>query len=238
MPWNLLILPLIGGYFIISQSNRFRFTQQRLDRQRLIFDSSMAGLILLITSFLLREIVDGIFPGLISSIYECFPVKTPYLGTTICAFLFSLIFTYIGNQTIFRDNKYHVQAAIRRVGNELELLLLSSLQHTYLLEFTLENDKVYIGWVKELPIPSISTYIRIIPAFSGYRDEEKHLNFTTDYYQVYNEYIEQGVVKEIGEMNIDLIIPLEQLVTVSYFDNEMYEKFVDSSDNMGRDIAG
>ena len=238
MPWNLLILPLIGGYFIISQSNRFRFTQQRLDRQRLIFDSAMAGLILLITAFILRAIIDGLIPGLIPSIYGFFPVKTPYFGTTFSAFLFSLVFTYLGNKTIFRDNKYHVQAAIRRVGNELELLMLSSLQHTYLLEFTLENDKVYIGWVKEMPIPSISTYIRIIPAFSGYRNDDKHLNFNNAYYQVYNDYIERRVVDEIAEMNVDLIIPLERLVTVSYFDNEMYKEFVDSSDNMGRDIAG
>lgn len=232
-------MPLVGGYFIISQSNRFRFTQQRLDRQRLIFDSSIAGLILLLASFLIREIIDGIIPGLISSIYECFPVKKPYLGTTFCAFLFALIFTYLGNQTLFRDNKHHVQAAIRRVGNELELLLLSSLQNSYLLEFTLENDKVYVGWVKELPIPSISNYIRIIPAFSGYRDEEKDLNFTTDYLRVYDEYMEHKEAKGISAMNVDLIIPVERLATFSYFDSEMHQRFAGSSQNIERkQVAG
>lgn len=128
---------------------------------------------------------------------------------------------------IFSNHKDQIQKAIKRIGNELEHLMESSLKHSYLLEFTLENDKVYIGLVKELPIPRVTTYIRIIPFFSGYRDHAKRLHFTTNYLPVYSEYIEKGGATDVGELNVDLIIALEKLVT--YFDNDMYEKFQDTS---------
>ena len=187
MPWNLLILPLIGGYYVMSQSNYFKFAQQRLDRQRLIFDSIIAGLILLVSTFILRKIVSYILPDVIPAFYEFFSVKTPYIGTAFCSFLLGVIVTFGGNYLVFSDHKYQIQKAIKRIGNELELLLESSLKHSYPLEFTLENDKVYIGLVKELPIPRVTTYIRIIPFFSGYRDQEKRLHFTTNYLPVYSE---------------------------------------------------
>lgn len=111
------------------------------------------------------------------------------------------------------------------VGNELELLLRSSFNDAKLLDFTLDTDKVYIAWVKELPIPTVSNYIRVIPVFSGFRDEQKKLIFTTHYLDVYSEYVQEGKIQSVYELDVDLIITLDNLVSVSYFDIEMYERF-------------
>lgn len=94
-----------------------------------------------------------------------------------------------------------------------------------MLEFTLDTDKVYVGFLKELPIPTTTDYIRIIPMFSGYRDEKKQLIFTTDYYTVYREYIDKKKINKIDDLKIDMILTLDNLVTVSYFDQENYESF-------------
>ncbi|MEO6903650.1 MAG: hypothetical protein ABI315_10970, partial [Bacteroidia bacterium] len=121
--------------------------------------------------------------------------------------------------------------AIKEVGNEFELILKSSFTEGLLLQFTLDNNKFYIAWVKELPIPSISNYIRIIPAISGYRNNEKELVFISQYLSVYAEYIEEGKITDIEELKIDLILDLRRIVSVSYFEKEMYNRFNKLKDN-------
>ena len=164
-------------------------------------------------------------PSLIPFIHGYFPIKTPFIGTTFFSFLIAVLITEIGNLTFCRDPKRQIEKAIKVVGNELELLLRSSFKDAKLLEFTLDTDKFYIAWVKELPIPTVSNYIRVIPVFSGYRDVQKKLIFTTHYLDVYSEYVEEVKFQSLYELDVDLIITLDNLVTVSYFDIEMYERF-------------
>jgi len=117
-----------------------------------------------------------------------------------------------------------VAKAISKVGNELELLLTRDDQ---LIEFSLENNKFYVGWVKELPIPGVSAYIRIYPFVSGYRDDQKRLVFTTDYSSVYAGYIQRGEIKGIDELDVDLVVPVSRIMTAKYFDFDMYDRFND-----------
>ncbi len=62
MPWNLLLLPLVAGYYIFTRSYFFKFKQQRLDQQRLIFESIIWAVIASVTTYLLRLIYESISP--------------------------------------------------------------------------------------------------------------------------------------------------------------------------------
>lgn len=225
MPWNLLILPLAGGYYIITRCNFYKFKQQRLDKQRLIFDSILIGITIIAITFFIRKATEAIAPSWILEMSKFLPVQLPYIGTTIFSFLFSVIFTEVGNVTFWRSKRTQIERAIKQVGNELELLLKSSFNDSKLLQFTLDTDKFYIAWVKELPIPTVSNYIRVIPVFSGYRDDQKRLVFTTHYLTVYSDYVNEGRVENIEELDVDLVLTLDNLVSVSYFDVEMFERF-------------
>jgi hypothetical protein len=224
MPWNLLLLPLVAGYYIFTKSYFFKFRQQRLDQQRLIFESIIWAVIASVTTYLLRLIYESISSFEFQQIiYRAIPIKSPYAGTSLCVLLLSIIGTEVSN--VFLDEKKRIIKAIKSIGNEFELLLKSSFTENKLLLFTLNNDKIYIAWVKELPIPSVSKYVRIIPIISGYRDEQKNVIFTTHYLSVYSEYIKEGKVKSIEELDTDLIINSDDIVTVSFFDTEMYAVF-------------
>lgn len=223
MPWNLLILNLVAGYYLLTRSYYFKFEQQRLDRQRLIFESVLLGVALTITSYVLRIIFEYVSPGIFKAVYSEFPIKTPFVGTSFCTILLSIILAKGGN--IILDKEKFIKKAIKDVGNEFELLMKSSFTNKNLLQFTLDNDKFYVAWVKELPTPSISNYVRVIPALSGYRNTEKELIFTSHYLSVYSEYIKEGKVTNIVELNTDLVIDLDNIVTVSNFDLEMYQRF-------------
>ena len=47
MPWNLLILPLLGGFWLLRTCNLFRFRSQYLEGYRLLMESAIAGVVLI-----------------------------------------------------------------------------------------------------------------------------------------------------------------------------------------------
>lgn len=223
MPWNFLILPLVAGYYLLTRSYYFRFKQQRLDTQRLIFESVLLSVCLTIFTYLIRVIVEHTFPLSIATLYQLIPIKIPYVGTAVFTLVFAVLFSEIINLILNKER--FIINAIRSVGNEFELMLASSFTEGLLLQFTLDNNKFYIAWVKELPIPSISSYVRIIPAISGFRNDEKELVFTSQYLSVYAEYINEGKITAIEQLKIDMVLDLKNIVSVSYFDKEMYNRF-------------
>lgn len=223
MPWNFLILPLVAGYYLLTRSFYFRFKQQRLDTQRLIFESVLLSVGITIFTYFIRILVEHFSPTLFFAVYKFIPIKMPYVGTAIFTLVFAVIFSEISNLVLNKER--FIKHAINSVGNEFELMLASSFTEGLLLQFTLDNNKFYIAWVKELPIPSISSYIRIIPAISGYRNDEKELIFTSQYLSVYAEYINEGRITDIEQLKIDLVLDLKNIVSVSYFDKEMYNRF-------------
>lgn len=226
MPWNLFILPLIGGYYILSRSNYFKYKQQRLDRQRLLFDSVLASVCLFFGAFIFRKLIEllKLDFGLINLTYSLFPIKIPLFGTALFSLIIAILLTEFSNRLLFKNYKTYIQTAVKEVGNELELLLESSLTNSKMLAFTLDTGKYYVVWVKELPIPTITNYIRVVPIFSGYRDTEKEVIFTTHYLSAYSNYIENINLKSLEDLDIDLIITLDNVVSVSYFDIDMYEQ--------------
>jgi hypothetical protein len=115
--------------------------------------------------------------------------------------------------------------AIKNIGNEFELLLETSWNDPHLIQFTLKNEKVYVGWLKTLPVPGESNYVSILPVLSGYRESEsKRMHLTTQYLDIYALYVQEGVVTNIDILT-NLVIKVDEVLTASKFDIEMYDKF-------------
>src|SRR5690606_12080460 len=223
MPWNLLILPLVAGYYLLTRFYPLKYKQQRLDRQRLIFESILIAVCISVITYLIRIVVGLILPTFCDALHSKLPIKTPYIGTSLAILVLSIAFAEFTN--LFLDKEKYVKKAIKSVGNEFELLLKSSFEHRKMLQITLKNEKVYVAWVKELPIPSISNYIRVIPVMSGYRTENREVEYTTHYLSVYADYVKNGETLNISDLNVDLVINNSEIVTLSYFDLKMYKKF-------------
>lgn len=223
MPWNLLILPLVAGYFLLTKCYVFKFHQQRLDRQRLIFESILLGIAIMVVTYILREIFFAVLPNFSNLIYSYSPFDIPYALTSFFTITVSILFTVIYNW--FSTDKEWIKKSIKDVGNEFEILMMWSFTEKSLLQFTLDNGKVYVAYVKELPIPSISNYIRLIPFISGYRDSQQEVHYTTHYLSVYDEYISKGKVTNIEELNTDIVLDITNIIGVSNFDLGMHKKF-------------
>jgi len=125
--------------------------------------------------------------------------------------------------------KKAIAKAIDRIGNEMELLFKYSCEKKETIQITLKNDKVYVGWVELLPKPSHSTFIRLVPVLSGYRDHTKRFHVTTNYSYVYSEYIksikEAKSEEEIDELETTIVIKLDEIISAHLFDYDIFEKF-------------
>src|SRR4051794_41018297 len=125
MPTNLLLLPLLGGYWFIHTLSYTRIRSQALDGYRLLLESAMAGLCFAMLS---RLVVNGIAAALPSAraAWESVAPQFPYLGTAVGAALIgflapyplNLIFRLFG-RTPERDRK----VAIERGGSQIHILL-------------------------------------------------------------------------------------------------------------------
>jgi len=135
MPWNLLIIPLVAGYYFLTRSNYSKFRQQRLDQQRLIFDSVIYGMALLLLSFLITTGATLTFPKESHLLRKYLPLGIDYFGTSCLSLIIAYTLAQGGNRIIWKDRNSQLQQAIRRVGNEMELMLLSSFIEKKLLLF-------------------------------------------------------------------------------------------------------
>jgi len=226
MPFNLLLFPLVGGYYFLIRFKHFKYLHQRLERQKLLFNSVIAGTILLSLSFFLTWVSFHLFPSRSNLIKENLPVNLPFFGTTLFSFILGVLFAEIGN--LFINESKAISSAIKSIGNELELLFELSLSKENLIQVTLKNDKFYIGWVKSLPIPQQSNYVILLPAFSGYRDgDTKKMIFTTQYLDVYASYVQEGEVTDLKSLT-SLVIKIDEIITANIFDMDMYERFNNS----------
>jgi hypothetical protein len=229
MPFNLLIFPIMGGYYILIRSERFRYRQQRVEAQKIILNSILAGIILMAISLLFTISLTRMFPDFVNSARSLYPLKLNFFGTSVCSFLIAVAITEVTN--LFFSEDVQISNAIKKIGNELERLLEYCYRNSELVQFTLKNDKCYVGWIQSLPIPSHSNYIRIFPVYSGYRKNiTKKLVFTTQYLDVYAEYVKEGLATDIEELTT-LIICANEVVSANQFSAEMYDRFQKKNTN-------
>jgi hypothetical protein len=180
MPYNILLLPLIGGYFFIHRWNRTKFRALRLDKERLLFHASLAGIVLLFLAFLLEAFIPPFIPCV--TWFPCLPsLPFQYTGVSSIALALGWFLPLLLNLI------WKVDAESKRVidedGDPFEQLINGALDAAKPVMLTLKGGKVYVGFVVSSFVPSREQRtIRIAPLRSGYRDDDKHeVHFTTDY---------------------------------------------------------
>jgi hypothetical protein len=192
MPYNLLLLPLLGGFIFIWQWNVTRYHAARSQNERLLIYSAIAGLVFLIAAFFITVNLKRLWPGLSPWWYGYIPF--PYSGTAGLAFLLGALVWIPLNWLFNRES--NLNKIVAEDGDRFEILLMDALHNDKMVSITLKNNKTYYGKVisQVNPVLKIKS-VSIMPYWSGYRDQAtKMLHFTTDYQRVYEEFM-----KELGE---------------------------------------
>lgn len=226
--FDLLLLPLLGGYIFLITFFLTRFYHQRIERQRLIFNSSILAVILsLIVLALDHFIVKDFFLNLRENIGEINPVEYEGLNESLLIFLSSYPLAKLFN--LMLPKKKALAFVVNKWGNDFEKLFWTSLKskddEDKLLMITTKSNKVYVGYVNKISEPIDNSHITIIPNFSGFRNKEtQEFKVTTDYLNVLEYYINREEVKLIDK-KMGIVIPLSEIVMVSKFVPEIFDRF-------------
>lgn len=232
MPFNLWILPIISGYYLITTFVYLKYTYQRLTPQQLLLRSIIWGISLFVLVYLLRIIFTVFFPDVPDKIYSYFytlPITpVPFLLTSLFTFIFTLLVTNILNLFLVWVNYFNrakpVEKAVDMFGNEVEKLFKDSATKNYLVQLNLKNNKVYIGFIAKIPPPKQSDYYELLPVLSGFRDDStKKLNITTDYSNALNKY--QSDLDKYSSFNMNILVKADQILSARAFDPDIFSEF-------------
>lgn len=223
----------MAGYIILSYSYIFKYTTQRYSQHRLLFECIFTSVILVFIAFIARGILDYFLPGVTPAIIrflQHIPLQKPdYLWTSVCIFLTSCLLVPATN--FFIRKRYGkdipIRWAIDKSGDEIEQLFKRSFTEGVLMQISLKNNKVYIGFCEVIPIPHKTNFLTLTPILSGYRNNEtKKIIITTDYFEVVERYIAtitDGNTRV--KLNTDIIIKQDEILTANIYEQEIFDMF-------------
>jgi hypothetical protein len=217
MPYNLLLLPLLGGFLFIHLAHYFRFGAQRLDGYRLLIQSAIAGTCLAAAARVIIELLSISGVGLkgIDLWSRFFPFK--FSAESSLSFVLGPIFAGIVN--LFMGKRRAREIEIRKHGNALMQLLQRATVGNLLISITLDNRKWYVGWVTESPnLDPEELYFRLLPLTSGYRDKDTLETYRTVFYQNVLE------DESLDPDRFFITLPLKDIKTANLFDPDVYNQ--------------
>lgn len=253
---DLILLPLLGGYIFLVIFNITKYYHLRLERQKLIYNSLAAAVLLSIISYLTDYyILKSNFS------INCYLLKTrslfeyridvsnwvdsvlniksiPGLKHSILTFVISYLLANFLN--IFFSRNFAFDYTIERWGNHLERLIWFSLteknDEDKLLMLTTKGNKVYVGYINKLSEPIGESYLTIIPNFSGFRNKDNlKLEITTTYTDVIEKYVLENRESEIGN-KLGVVLPVSEILFVSRFDSEIFGRFNENATNSNAEV--
>jgi hypothetical protein len=196
MPFNALLLPLLGGFLFISLWNRTKYSASRSDGQRLLLESALWGIALLFSSYFSSRFILFAWPG--SLAFWRALVSMSGLGTPVGSLILGIFLPLFLN--IFWKEEQENARSYRAFSDYLGLLFFQGQDYANPVMVTLRNGKVYIGIVQGCNTPGMhdrggSIYIQ--PVISGYRESDTHkLILTTDYTAALEAIVDQYDAQE------------------------------------------
>ena len=241
MPYNVLILPLLGGFVFITFWDRTRWHAHRAEKERLLFYAALAGFVLLAAAVITRSLIRYIFSDPTCPWWDR-NVGLPYSGVStlaLCLGLFGWLpinrffdwyYSDPAHDSRHASKRREFVRVVEEHGGPLERMLLRAMDEDKTVMITLKNGKVYIGGLGASFTPERDKTIFVLPAKSGYRQiEVKGLMLTTHYDEVYQKIAED--YKDNPELATEIIgtfgvvIPLDEIVSVSLYLSDIDAKY-------------
>ncbi len=216
-----LLFVLSGAFVFLYQCHYTSYLASRTEGRQLLFRVGAAAALLVLLSHALllflgifgpvREFADDVWRAVSA------PLETPLLRIYVTAFVLGPALAFVVNRFYGADRAS--TRAIERYGTEKEKLLFHAMEDGSLVSVTMENRKVYIGWPVYSPdLRHETNDFRLLPALSGYREEEDlSLRFTTQYLDAYDR-VELGAIRNLKAEDFEVVLPFEKVVSANLFD--------------------
>lgn len=221
MGLGLLLLPALGGYWLLTHLHYTRYQAVRYSGYHILFRSAIVGAVLLLTAQAIVWAVNHYLPSVSAKWEPLVPVQ--YLDAAALSFVLGLLLPAIGNRFIDADKA--VRQAARKSGDIIELLIAESIERGNLIELSLRSGKSYIGIALVSGIEKhIDSDVSLVPIWSGYRNKDtQELHITTEYASVIAQSIREST--GIASRDFQVVIPMSEIVSARTFHPEAYERF-------------
>lgn len=198
--FNLLLLPLLGGFIFVSLWYPTKYYTKRADTYRLVFTASIFGAVFLFLASVTSVLLATHLPEPSRQIYHIWHQVFPHANSgkaTLAGLMGALLWWPLN---FFCKDQNAIRRAIINRKDPLETLLRKALGENKMIAVTLQNRKVYIGHLTVNFNPAFDMQsISIFPSASGHRDKDTlHMELTLDYMESY-ENIKAEAEKKVQE---------------------------------------
>lgn len=239
MPWNSLLFALVGGFLFDTLWNRTKYNARRVDGQRLLLQSALWGVLLLIVSYLNVRWISLYAPGL----QQWWQSLVIYRGLSVPLLAMVLGGTLPWLLNLFWREDLQNLRSYKRFSDFFGAVLYQAQLDNNPVLIDLKNGKSYVGKVIECNTPGHhdkSGSVLIQPLLSGYRSDENHeLVLTTDYATWTSQIVrqaEQALAEQTNEKEamakanrslafMQIALFTADISTVRPFDLEIYTVF-------------
>ena len=188
----------------------------------------VAGQVIFIVATILVSIGESYEIELVK--IEWFPsdyqnwLSSDYVSTLTISIFIALVLPEIWNR--FLDQDRATKRSAKRTNDVIKLLMIQSIEQVIPVEFTLKNDKCYIGLIIQSDMTRRKEPdIAIVPILSGYRDSTtRELVITTNYSPTIKEFVDIDPRKYKHD-DFRVIIRMSDIATARLFYPEVYEQF-------------
>jgi hypothetical protein len=220
VPANLLLLPLLGGFWILKRFNPFRYRSRFLDGYALLLESAFIGMFLFAIA---RTMIVGIvflpYGDTLRTVWGAF-APTPYLGTATVAFVLGVLGPSLGNRIVKQD--VWRKRSVERYSNQLIRLLTHCAESEAMVSITLATRKWYAGYVIEVPSFAPREHcFRLLPVLSGYRNQT---DLTVAQTGSYIDVLEEAQTSGRQIKDLELVLPLDDVKVAHIFDVDVFSK--------------
>ena len=232
---SLVVFGVIGYFILRHCFHRTAFRWETLEWQQNVFESTGFGLLLFGAARLTAPWVHKVteqFQAIVTLQHDVSSrIPYPYPGTIALGTAIGLAIAAIGNLLWSKDRA--LDLVVNNHGGRLRILLHDANRTDRPVMLSLQNRKMYVGAVAVPPPLRDPSQVVIFPTASGFRHSETlEVDWTTDYGNVY---LEMMAAEERGEelatelKHFQLVIPLDQIVSATYFDRDIWDRHFDPS---------
>jgi hypothetical protein len=239
----LFALPLVGGFIFCSNWNFTRWRIVREEGHRLYFRAIFFGALIFSLVALAHPHVQTIAPPYAGAVGTVKDFARPLAKqgaaaeafgdlTVICLISMLAGWPLAWLLNLFFWRSYWLRRAILK--DDLEAFLLDAADRDNSIAVTMDDQKVYVGFVVEGFDPTIGRKcIELLPLMSGYRDSETHVvKFTTFYTELYGptESMNQSAplappLEYLTPEDFITLLPVERIVSYRLFHPAAYLEF-------------
>lgn len=223
-----LLVPALGGYWLLTHLRITRYSVLRDSGYHVFFRAATAGGLLVVVAYALVQCMNWACPA-IGLLWTHF-VPFDYSGTFMLSAVLGFMLPPLIN-LFYKDVMVAERAAVE-TGDLIELLIAESIRRHILIEVSLKSGKAYIGYAIEAepPIRGESD-VAVVPLWSGYRrSETRELTIAKDYVPVISQYFNQSTDKQRLParawrwQDFRVAIPRSEIGSARLFDPEVYDQ--------------